>query len=405
MIKMPIEVGLVGKPNTGKSTFFAAATLVDVKIAPYPFTTIEPNVGIAYVKIECVCREFGVKDNPRNSTCVQGWRFAPVKLIDVAGLVPGAWKGRGLGNKFLDELRRAPVLIHVVDASGSTDIEGRPVKRGAHDPLEDVQFLEGEIDMWILQNVKRDWSRFSRMVDASTSGAVDQLYTRLSGLGFRREAIEESLEELGLSSRKLSSWSERELLEFLRLARERSKPILIAANKADIPSSVEYIEKMREALGGRNTIVIPTSAESELALRRAALKGLIRYVPGEPTFEITGNLTEAQRRVLRYIEENVLEVWGSTGVQDALNTAVFDLLGTIAVFPVENESRLTDHKGNVLPDVFLVPKGTTARELAYIIHTDLGENFAFAIDVRTRKRLPSDHELEHRSVIKVVTSR
>ena len=118
-----IEIGLAGKPNAGKSTFFKSATLIDVAIANYPFTTIEPNVGIAYVRTRCVCRELGIDCGK----CVDGWRFIPVKLIDVAGLVPGAHEGRGLGNEFLDNLRQAEGVIHVVDASGSTDEEGNEV--------------------------------------------------------------------------------------------------------------------------------------------------------------------------------------------------------------------------------------------------------------------------------------
>ncbi|MEM4201360.1 MAG: GTPase, partial [Nitrososphaerales archaeon] len=112
-------VGIVGKPNTGKSTFFNAATLMNVPMANYPFTTIQPNYGVAYLRKDCVCKRLNVKDNPVNSVCVNGVRLIPVKLVDVAGLVPGASQGRGLGNKFLDDLRQADALIHVVDASGS----------------------------------------------------------------------------------------------------------------------------------------------------------------------------------------------------------------------------------------------------------------------------------------------
>ncbi len=113
-----MQVGIVGKPNAGKSTFFSAATLTVVPIANYPFTTIKPNRGISYLRTRCVCRELGVQDRPRNSRCVDGERFIPVELIDCPGLVPGASTGRGLGNQFLDDLRKADALIHVIDARG-----------------------------------------------------------------------------------------------------------------------------------------------------------------------------------------------------------------------------------------------------------------------------------------------
>ncbi len=401
---MAIELGIVGKPNTGKSTLFSAATLVDVKRAPYPFTTIDANRGVGYVRLRCVCRELGVRDDPRNSMCIDGWRFVPVELIDVAGLVPDAWRGRGLGNRFLDELRRASALIHVVDASGATDEEGRPVKPGTRDPLLDVEFLEREIDMWLYQILSKGWDRLARYLDSQGVNVAQELYKRLSGLQVTLEGVERALEEASLVGKRASAWSEEDLLSFVRYLRAYSKPIVIAANKADLPTARDNIKRMVEELGGRY-IVVPTSAESELALRRAANAGLIRYLPGDRDFEVVGELKPAQRRALEYIRENVLEVWGSTGVQEVINRAVFDSLGMIAVFPVENETKLTDHSGRVLPDVFLVPRGTTARELAYMIHTELGERFMFAIDVVRGQRLGADAELSHRSVVKIVAAR
>ncbi len=397
------QVGLVGKPNAGKSTFFAAATLMEVKIAPYPFTTIEANKGIAYVRLECVCKEFQVKDNPRNSLCINGWRFAPIELIDVAGLVPDAWKGRGLGNRFLDELRRASVLIHVVDASGSTDAEGNPVKPGSRDPLLDVEFLEREIDMWIYQILSKDWDRTAKLIDVLRSDPAEELAKRLSGLGVTRAHVEKALEDSGLQGKKAASWTQSDLQAFASAVRRYSKPMVIAANKADLDVAEDNIKRLSKELKGKY-VVVPTSAEAELALRRAAAKGLIEYLPGDSDFVIKSNVTPKQAKALEYIREKVLKRWGSTGVQEAINRAVFNVLGYVAVFPVENEHKLTDHEGRVLPDVFLMPPGSTARDLAFAIHTELGERFAFAIDVRTKKRLSGDYRLRHRDVLKIVTS-
>jgi len=402
-IALTVQAGVVGKPNVGKSTFFAAATLVDVKIAPYPFTTIEANKGVGYVKIKCVCRELGVEDNPVNSVCIDGWRFVPVELIDVAGLVPDAWQGRGLGNRFLDELRRANVLIHVIDAAGATDIEGRPVKPGTHDPVEDVQFLEREITMWMYQIISKDWSRTAKALDLK-SNVAKELSKKLSGLGITIADIEGALSETNLLRKKPSRWTEDELKNFIRILREKSKPIIIAANKSDLPAAEDNIKRLRKELSSKY-LVIPTSAESELALRKAASKNLIKYLPGDSDFEIIGEVTPKQRKVLEYIREKVLKKWGSTGVQQVINAAFLDVLEMLAVFPVENENKYTDHHGRVLPDVYLVPKGTTAREFAYMIHTDLGEKFISAVDVKTKKRLSADFKLEHRMVIKIIAGR
>ena len=402
-IALTVQAGVVGKPNVGKSTFFAAATLVDVKIAPYPFTTIEANKGVGYVKIKCVCRELGVEDNPVNSVCIDGWRFVPVELIDVAGLVPDAWQGRGLGNRFLDELRRANVLIHVIDAAGATDIEGRPVKPGTHDPVEDVQFLEREITMWMYQIISKDWSRTAKALDLK-SNVAKELSKKLSGLGITIADIEGALSETNLLRKKPSRWTEDELKNFIRVLREKSKPIIIAANKSDLPAAEDNIERLRKELSSKY-LVIPTSAESELALRKAASKNLIKYLPGDSDFEIIGEVTPKQRKVLEYIREKVLKKWGSTGVQQVINAAFLDVLEMLAVFPVENENKYTDHHGRVLPDVYIVPKGTTAREFAYMIHTDLGEKFISAVDVKTKKRLSADFKLEHRMVIKIIAGR
>jgi len=399
-----VQIGLVGKPNVGKSTFFAAATLVDVKIAPYPFTTIEPNVGIAYVRIPCVCREFNVKDNPRNSMCIEGNRFIPVELVDIAGLVPGAWQGRGLGNQFLDHVRRASVLIHVVDASGSTDEEGRPVKPGTRDPIEDVLFLEKELVMWMYQILKKDWDRIVRMVEYAKKDLRTVLLERLSGLGISERELMQALQELELDKKSPGSWNDEDLMRFAEILRELSKPMVIAANKIDIPEAEDNVKRMMREL--KKYKIVPTSAEAELALRRAAQKGLIKYIPGDPDFEIIdkASLRPEQEKALEKIRE-IMRKWGGTGVIQALNTAVFDVLGMVAVFPVADEKKLTDTEGNVLPDVYLLPRDSTVLDLARKIHSEIAEKAVCAIDVRTGRKLSLDAKLQHRMVIRIVTRR
>jgi len=396
-------LGIVGKPNTGKSTFFSAATLAPAEIANYPFTTIKPNRGVGYVRTPCVCKEFGVKDMPVNSLCIDGVRLIPVEFIDCAGLVPGAWQGRGLGNQFLDEIRKADALIHIVDASGGTDSEGRICKPGEHDPVEDVKFLENEMTMWMANILKRDWAKIARTAESGSTDLLSILEERLSGLAIRRAHIFEAIRRTGLNADKPTSWGEEDFLKFIDTLRRIAKPMLIAANKIDVPTAEENLERLKKL----DYLVVPCCAEAELALRRAAEKKLIDYRPGDCTFKINApeKLTESQLKALETIREKVLLKFGSTGVQEAINMAYFKLLNMITVYPVEDLEHLSDHHGRVLPDAYLVPYGTTARELAYLIHTELGESFIYAIEARERKRVGEDYILKDRDVISIVSAK
>jgi ribosome-binding ATPase YchF (GTP1/OBG family) len=394
-------IGVIGKANVGKSTFFNSATDQSVPSANYPFTTIQPNIGISFVREKCVCREFGVIDNPLHSICIDGNRFVPIKLIDIAGLVPGAHLGKGLGNKFLDDARQADALIHVVDASGSTDPEGRVIEKSQGDPLFDIKFVEEEFDQWILSIVNRDWSKTSRDM-ANQKLKIEQiLRKRLSGLSVTVDTISNALSTIGLINKNPDKWTEEDLLEFVRLIRKNSKPLLILANKADISSSQENIKKIKQ----QNNIVIPCASEGELVLRKGAKKGLWYYLPGDPSFELKDEnlLNEQQKKALKIIS-SVLDKYGSTGVQEAINTVCFKLLDLIIVYPVEDEIKLSDKKGNILPNAFLLPKGSTTKDLATNIHEDLAKGFMFAIDVRNKQRIGADYELKHNDVIKIVST-
>jgi len=396
-------LGIVGKPNTGKSTFFSAATLAPAEIANYPFTTIKPNRGIGYIRTPCVHKEFNVQDNPKNSLCIDGIRLIPVEMIDCAGLVPGAWQGRGLGNQFLDEIRKADALIHIVDAAGATDIEGKIVKPGSHDPLEDVKFLEVEINMWMSQIIKRDWSKMARTAESGITDLYALLEEKLSGLAIKRPHIFEAVRKAGLNAEKPTAWTQNDLIKFLDALRKTAKPMLIAANKIDLEPSEQNTERLKNS----NYMVVPCTAEAELALRRAAEKGLIDYRPGDSNFNIlkTEELTEAQKKALQTVKEKILIKFGTTGVQEAINMAYFKLLNMIVVYPVEDIEKLADHKGNVLPDAYVVPFGTTARQLAYLIHTEIGEGFIYAVEAREKRRIGEDYVLKDRDVISIVSAK
>ncbi|NYZ76679.1 redox-regulated ATPase YchF [Candidatus Micrarchaeota archaeon] len=386
-------IGVVGKTNTGKSTFFAAATLVDAKIAPFPFTTIEPNLGKAYVRSPCPCKELGVKCAPRNSLCENGTRLIPIDLIDVAGLVPDAHLGKGLGLKFLDDLRAADALIQVVDVSGTTDSEGNPTD--FYDPANEIIFLEEEMSHWIASIIKRSWSKIK-------GKGVDSISGLLSGLKMKEEDVKRAATKLFLSTEEIN-WSNKDILAFSREVRNVSKPILIAANKIDLPSGEKNYESLKEKFKGR--IIIPTCAEAELALRRADKQGSIHYVPGDADFKIiSSDMPERQLSALNFIKEKVLKKYGGTGVQGLINRAAFDLLNLIVVYPVEDEGKYADHFGNALPDAILLRKGSTAPDLAAKIHTDLAQGFICAINARTRMRVGKEYVLKNCDVLKIVSS-
>ncbi len=387
-----VLVGIIGKPNVGKSTFYKSLTLADVLIANYPFATIKPNRGVGHVSIPCVDREFGVQCMPRHGWCDHGTRFIPVEVIDVAGLVPGASEGKGLGNAFLDDLRQADVLIHVIDASGRTDEKGEPTE--AYDPLNDIHWLEDELDAWWLGILNRQWERLVKTVHAAQRKPEEELARALSGVGVTREHVKPLLPDT-----PLHAWTEEEKKHFIRQLRRKAKPMLIAANKADLASDGMIQRLQREA----GIPVIPTSAEAELALREATRKGLIHYTPGKNDFTIIDEtkLTRAQRDALTYIREKVLKRYGSTGVQEALNTAVFQLAGMIAVYP-GGTHKLEDSEGRVLPDVFLLSQGSTALDFARRIHEDLAKGFIRAINVKTKQPVGKDYVLQHRDVIEII---
>lgn len=396
-----MQVGIIGKPNAGKSTFFSAATLTLVPIANYPFTTIKPNHGISYLRIKCVCRSLGLEDNPRNSKCIDGERFIPVDLVDLPGLVPGAAGGKGLGNQFLDEVRRADALIHVVDASGSTDSEGKLVLLGSHDPREDVAFLQRELETWMFQIMTRDWDKISRRSDVTADQAIDAVAERLSGLGVKRSQVEESVRRAGLGVR-VSEWSKDELMRVVGFLRRGAKPVLLAANKIDIPTSQANFDKLRSI----DPLTVAVSSEAELALRRAAEKRMIGYKPGDSDFSIVDGfpITVEQKAALSAIKEKVLSGFGNTGVQDCINSAFFRLLDMIVVYPVEDPEHFTDHSGNVLPDAFLVPRGASLKELALKIHTELGESLLYGINARNSMRLSESYILKDGDVISLVST-
>jgi hypothetical protein len=390
-----IRIALAGKPNAGKSTFYTAATDAEVDVANYPFTTIDPNRGVSYARTDCPCLDREKRCGDEH--CRDGKRYVPIELLDVAGLVPGAHEGRGLGNQFLDELTNADVIVNVVDASGGTNEEGEPVDVGDHDPMEDVDFVEAEMDMWLAGIVERNWETVTRRSRSPAFDMEEALSDMLTGFGATQADVTACLRELDYPADP-KNWTDEDREALARVVRERTKPIVVAANKVDLaPES--FVDRLLES----EPPAVPTTAQGELALRRGAEGGVVDYDPGDESFEIVGEVSAGQRDVLEDLRETMAE-HGGTGVQRALNYAVYDLLDHVTVFPVEDASKWTDGSGNVLPDAFLLPRGSTPRDLAYAVHSDIGDGYLHAVDARRDRQVSDDYELEEGDVIKVVST-
>jgi ribosome-binding ATPase len=397
-------VGVVGKANVGKSTFFKSATLAEVEIANYPFATIDPNTGVGYVKAKDPAKDFGKTSNPRNGFVLKDFRFIPVQLIDVAGLVPGAHEGKGMGNQFLDDLRQADVLIHVVDVSGSTNEKGEPITPGSYNPSEDVKFLEVELDMWYLGILKKGWEKFARTVQQEKQEIHVALGKQLSGLKVTEIMVEDAINELNLNKDKPKEWTDEDLKNLAITLRKKTKPMIIACNKMDIPGANDNLERLKTEFPDHT--FVGCSSESELALREAAKADLIDYIPGENNFSLKdeSRLNDKQKNALKFIKETILDKYQTTGVQLVLDKAVFEVLKYIAIFP-GGVGKLEDSDGNVIPDCFLMPENTTALDFAYKLHTDFGKKFICAKDVKTKMTVGKEHLLKNMDIVEIVAGR
>ncbi len=400
-----VRIGLIGKTNTGKTTFFNSATTQSAEMSNYPFTTKSPNTGVGHAATLCVHRELGLKqDNPKNSTCVDGWRIVNIEIIDLPGLIKGAWEGRGLGNQFLSIAAQSDALLHIVDASGSIDADGKISSPGAGDPVADIEDIEDELSMWYLKLIENSYDKIVRILKSSPMTDFAQTISeQMNSVGVKRPHVVEVLNRLKLYE-DIEAWSSDQKREFAWTLREVSKPTLIVANKMDVPEAAKNFARIRES--NHDMIVVPASAESELTLRRAEQSGVIKYQPGEERFDIVkgAQLNEKQNWALQHISKAILGEYLRTGVQFALNVAVFKLLRMNTVYPVSDPSKYSDNSGNVLPDVYLMPTGATVTDLAGTIHSDLTRGLIYAVDARTGLRLPVDYFLKDRDVLSIVSA-
>ena len=400
---MPIKIGLIGKTNTGKTTFFNSATLSSAEISTYPFTTKKAETATAYAVTVCVHPEFNVIDNPNNSKCSDGWRYIPIELIDLPGLIKDAWKGKGLGNQFLSIAAQSDALLHIVDVSGSVDSSGKISEVGTGDPISDYADIEEELIMWYHKILEGNRDKISKLI-SSGSDKIESLTELYRGIGVKKDHIKDTLKTLGLEDKNFDDFDVQDTKKFATHLRRISKPTLIVANKIDIEGADETFDRIRERYS--DSIVVPASADSELSLRRAEQKGLIKYSPGSEQFEIIKpeELNDKQKNALEFIKKGIMGEYMRTGVQFAINIAVFKLLKMNSIYPVANEEKLSDKKGRVLPDLILMKDGATVNDLANEIHSDLQKGLLYAKDLRYKLRLPLDYQLRDRDVISLISA-
>eukprot|EP00916_Digyalum_oweni_P014005 GHVL01022874.1.p1 GENE.GHVL01022874.1~~GHVL01022874.1.p1 ORF type:complete len:409 (+),score=57.13 GHVL01022874.1:60-1286(+) len=373
-------IGCVGKPSAGKSTFFNSVTDGNAKVGNYPFTTIEPNEGIGYYTTECPCKRFNVQCRPRYGSCINGRRKIPVKLLDVAGLIPGASEGHGLGNKFLDNLRLADIFLHILDVSGTTNEMGAATI--GYNPELDHEWLKGEICSWIFQNIWSKWGSIAKKHQSTNSSVSQTLLNQLSGYGARLSLVEDVTDKLGLSDPvELKLWDKDMVNKMVELFVDHRFRFLLVLNKSDMETNETDKNILR--LTEKYSDVVIASALAECFLKKMVQQEYIEYEDDEvftyPERDNLKPLDEKLRRRINKIQDMVLFRHGSTGVNRAINRAV-EMCGLIVAYPVKYLPTECGQRSSKIPfqECKLIKKETTVRQLAKLLHVDIDKNYGYA---------------------------
>ena len=412
-------IGLVGKPSAGKSTLFNAATgdATAAKVAAHPFTTIEPNTGAALCGIPCPCtagtlptggtttqHALFAKDSPPQceaelSHTATGLRLATLTIRDVAGLVPGAYQGRGKGNKFLDDLNDADVLIHVVDASGRTNAEGQArevdsVKTTVEeDVLQEVHWVRLEIHQWIYTNVLRKWDAIRRR--------PEKLPIMFTGYHATTSMVHMAARKANITQKQMEqpgTWDHETLHRLVAAFIRIRFPVVVAMNKCDVPGADRNVAYVKAKLPAET--IVQLSADIETQLLKLRDEGKIRYAAGGcPEGELP-------QHVKQYLAGNS----NMSGVSAALSTAI-GVRPTVRVYPVLDPGTFASYGGGVLQHcMHLTPGSTPADLFRHLTHAHFVEgdfvratviDSASCVDTIWKK----DQPLPQDAVVRIMTNR